>query len=165
MIKIDELDIDEKLGIVYCPVSVLREGLYKWGEFPVNVSCIDKEEKTLYNSAIEKLDCDWNLFDEIQITTEWFTPEPWDNLNIKEWCLAKCNTPFEINRVIAEYELFEKFQLEAVLKHLKYVVDTWREKNIVWGLGRGSSISSYVLYLIGLHKINPLEYDLDYREF
>jgi DNA polymerase III alpha subunit len=40
-----------------------------------------------------------------------------------------------------------------------------REKDIVWGVGRGSSVASYVLYLIGVHKIDSLFFDLDIEDF
>jgi DNA polymerase III alpha subunit len=52
-----------------------------------------------------------------------------------------------------------------LLRYLKYFVDTMRANNVLWGLGRGSSVSSYVLYLLGVHKINSMFYDLDIREF
>jgi DNA polymerase III alpha subunit len=52
-----------------------------------------------------------------------------------------------------------------VLTTMKYVVDTLRANNIVWGVGRGSSVSSYVLYLIGIHKIDSVKYDLPIDEF
>ena len=53
----------------------------------------------------------------------------------------------------------------GLLYYLKYLVDTMRENNIVWGIGRGSSVSSFILYLIGIHKINSIEYELDINEF
>jgi DNA polymerase III alpha subunit len=46
-----------------------------------------------------------------------------------------------------------------------YLVDFMRENKIVWGVGRGSSVASYVLYLIGVHKIDSIQYDLDWTEF
>ena len=52
-----------------------------------------------------------------------------------------------------------------LLKYLKYLVDTMRNNNIVWGVGRGSSVASFVLFLIGVHKINSLYYDLPIEEF
>ena len=55
--------------------------------------------------------------------------------------------------------------LLPVLQFLIYFVDTLRANNVVWGVGRGSSVSSFCLFLIGVHKINPLLYNLDYREF
>ena len=52
-----------------------------------------------------------------------------------------------------------------LLRYMVYLVDFMRENNIVWGVGRGSSVASYVLYLIGVHKINSIRYNLDWREF
>jgi DNA polymerase III alpha subunit len=40
-----------------------------------------------------------------------------------------------------------------------------RSSNIVWGVGRGSSVASYALYLIGIHKIDPIKYNLSINEF
>ena len=40
-----------------------------------------------------------------------------------------------------------------------------RKNSVLWGLGRGSSVASYVLYLLGVHRINSLYYDLDIKEF
>jgi DNA polymerase III alpha subunit len=40
-----------------------------------------------------------------------------------------------------------------------------RENDIVWGVGRGSSVASYTLYLIGVHKIDSIKYELDINEF
>jgi DNA polymerase III alpha subunit len=53
----------------------------------------------------------------------------------------------------------------VLLQYLKYLVDTMRKNNIIWGVGRGSSVASYVLYLIGIHRINSLYYDLSIDEF
>jgi DNA polymerase III alpha subunit len=52
-----------------------------------------------------------------------------------------------------------------LLFYLKYLVDTLRENKVLWGVGRGSSVASYVLYLIGVHKIDSLKYNLDIAEF
>ena len=52
-----------------------------------------------------------------------------------------------------------------LLRYMIYLVDFMRENNIVWGVGRGSSVASYVLYLIGVHRIDSIQYDLDWREF
>ena len=52
-----------------------------------------------------------------------------------------------------------------LLYYLKYLIDTMRKNNIIWGVGRGSSVSSYVLYLLGVHKVNSLKYHLDIKEF
>ena len=71
----------------------------------------------------------------------------------------------QLNFINSEYKLFETKGFIKVLQFLIYFVDTLRHNNVVWGVGRGSSVSSFCLFLIGVHKINPLIYDLDYTEF
>ena len=86
-------------------------------------------------------------------------------MDVKQYLLEKCGTDAERERVQAEYALFEEKGFTKVLQFLIYFVDTLRANNVVWGVGRGSSVSSFCLFLIGVHKINPLLYNLDYREF
>ena len=43
-----------------------------------------------------------------------------------------------------------------------FLVDTLRQNNVIWGVGRGSSVSSYVLYLIGINRINPMKFNLNF---
>ena len=70
-----------------------------------------------------------------------------------------------LNRVEQELELFRTRNLYPILQCLIYIIDTMRKNNLVWGVGRGSSVASYVLYLIGVHKIDSIKYNLDIREF
>lgn len=102
---------------------------------------------------IEKNLADWNL------------PEEYANLDILEFVLSKCSTTEQIDRIKYEYAEFNKRNMINVLRWLKYFVDTLREHNLIWGVGRGSSVSSYLLYIIGIHKIDALQYDLDIKEF
>jgi len=92
-------------------------------------------------------------------------PESYTKIDIKKYLLDKCSTQEEQDRVVGEYKLYEQKNFIKVLQFLIYFVDTLRQNNIVWGVGRGSSVSSFCLFLIGVHKINPLQYNLDYREF
>ena len=68
-------------------------------------------------------------------------------------------------RLIEELQEFRARNMLPLLRTLKYVVDTLRKHNIVWGVGRGSSVASYVLYLLGVHKIDSIKYGLDWQEF
>lgn len=95
----------------------------------------------------------------------WFIPEKYKNLDILNYVLSKCDSDIEKDRILKEYDLFKERNMENLLKFLIYLVDTMRENNIVWGVGRGSSVSSYLLYKIGVHKINSLKYNLDISEF
>ena len=85
--------------------------------------------------------------------------------NIIEMLYGMCETQTQMERVTLELELFIQHGMFEVLVYLKYLVDTLRANNIVWGVGRGSSVASYCLYLIGVHKIDSIKYDLDIHEF
>ena len=95
----------------------------------------------------------------------WFMPDEYKTLDIAEMVLSQCTTQPELQRVGQELLLFQERDLFPLLRYLKYFVDTMRNNNVVWGLGRGSSTASYVLYLIGVHRINSLYYDLPIEEF
>lgn len=96
----------------------------------------------------------------------WFMPDEYKQLDIEQW--VKDQVPAnstEMARVDEELYAFKTRNMLPLLCWMKYFVDTCRMHNVVWGVGRGSSVASYVLYLIGVHKINSLKYDLDWREF
>ena len=95
----------------------------------------------------------------------WYMPVHYETIDVKQWLLERCNDDTERQRVEDEMKLFEYKGFIKVLQFLIYFVDTLRANNVVWGVGRGSSVSSFCLFLIGVHKINPLIYNLDYREF
>ena len=94
----------------------------------------------------------------------WFMPQEYQDFDILDWLYSQCTTLEQQTRVSQELELFVQHHMFPLLKYLKYLVDTMRANNIVWGVGRGSSVASYVLYLIGVHKIDSIKYDLDIRE-
>ena len=100
--------------------------------------------------------------------SEWFMPDKYKELNVYEYVLGKLETPAEdstMKRVWEELDEFKKRDMHNLLRYMIYLVDFMREENIVWGVGRGSSVASYVLYLIGIHKVDSIQYGLDYKEF
>lgn len=97
--------------------------------------------------------------------SKWAMPREYKELDIAEWVLQQCKTEEELQRVGQELLMFQDRNLFDLLRFMKHLVDTLRKNNIVWGVGRGSSVASYVLYLIGVHKINSIYYDLDIAEF
>jgi DNA polymerase III alpha subunit len=92
-------------------------------------------------------------------------PNQYQDLDIAKYVLELCETDEELQRVGQELLLFQERDMFPLLRYLKYLVDTMRENNIVWGVGRGSSVSSFVLFLIGVHRINSVYYDLSIDEF
>ena len=95
----------------------------------------------------------------------WLMPEEYKRMDIAQHVIDLCKTTPEIQRAGEELLMFQERSLFNLLKYLKYLVDTMRDNNIVWGVGRGSSVASYVLYLLGVHRIDSMYYDLDPGEF
>jgi DNA polymerase III alpha subunit len=104
------------------------------------------------------------LFDEAN-QCDWFMPKEYANFPIVDWLYEQCATESEKSRVDEELTLFIQHGMFDLLFYLKYLVDTMREHQLVWGVGRGSSVASYVLYLIGIHKVDSIKYKLDIHEF
>ena len=107
---------------------------------------------------------DQDLFDQNN-RLNWFMPAEYKQFDIEDYVLGLCKTSEETERVNYELNLFKSHAMMDVLQFLKYMVDTLRKNNIVWGVGRGSSVASYVLYLLGVHKVNSIKYNLDPTEF
>lgn len=95
---------------------------------------------------------------------DWFMPENYKNMDIIEWVMIKCPKENQL-RAAEELEAFAERDMLNLLRWLKYFVDTCTKENILWGLGRGSSVASYVLFLIGVHNIDSVKYNLDWQEF
>jgi DNA polymerase III alpha subunit len=103
-------------------------------------------------------------FDEVN-QSKWFMPKEYIDMDIAKFVLDQTNGYAELQRAGQELILFQERGLFPLLRYLKYLVDTMRANNVVWGVGRGSSIASFVLFLIGVHRINSLYYDLSIDEF
>jgi DNA polymerase III alpha subunit len=95
----------------------------------------------------------------------WHMPEEYKNLDIAEHILSLCDSDAKLQRCGQELLLFQERNLFDLLRYLKYLVDTMRSHNMIWGVGRGSSVASYVLYLLGVHRIDSIYYDLEPTEF
>lgn len=96
---------------------------------------------------------------------KWYIPEEYKHFDVKNYILNLCSNNIEEKRVLKELELFEKYNMIPLLTFLKYLVDSMRENNVLWGVGRGSSVASFCLYLLGVHKIDSIKYELDITEF
>ena len=137
--------------------------------------CICDDDVEIEQFKIANKICDTHLPEPTHIknvaqhnitwNNHWFTPAQYLDIDIRDWCHERCQSTEEHQRVDMEMDELEKRNMISVLQHLIYCVDTWRKNNIFWGVGRGSSVSSFVLYLIGINRINPLKYNLDIAEW
>ena len=100
-----------------------------------------------------------------QQQANWHMPEEYKQLDIADYILGLCKNEAELQRCGEELLLYQDRDLFNLLKYLKYLVDVMIRNKIIWGVGRGSSVASYVLYKLGVHRIDSLFYDLSVEEF
>ena len=140
------------------------------------VLCDPSDDVDKFNTAMSEqglptlqkyipLDVDQKTFDGV-CQSEWFMPQEYKELDVYSFVMNKAGDDLaELERVEEELAQFRVRGMNNLLRYMIYFVDFMRENDIVWGVGRGSSVASYVLYLIGVHRINSIQYDLDWREF
>ena len=165
----------DQYGQAYTDSNELCNLLYK--DPKLDISRFQVEDSLEYNRSVAELHAELDLLDsyhEIFQTVEefdstlqhnWHMPQEYRDLDIAEYVLGLCHQEHELQRVGKELLLYQERDLFDLLRYLKYLVDTLRKNNVVWGVGRGSSVASYVLFLIGVHKIDSLYYNLDIEEF
>lgn len=119
-----------------------------------------------FNNMCDQLDIE-RLVSTIEYSQNFNIPQHYKELDVEQYVrgLARNTTPEGQERVEMELDLFRTRKLFPILQLLIYIVDTMRKHNLVWGVGRGSSVASYCLYLIGIHKIDSVKYNLDIKEF
>ena len=165
----------DQYGQTYTNSQELCDLLYK--NPGLDISLFQVEDSIEYNRSVAELHAELDLLDSyhnINMSVEgfdntlqknWHMPQEYKVLDIAKYVLDLCQTDAELQRVGQELLLYQERDLFDLLRYLKYLVDTLRKNNVVWGVGRGSSVASYVLFLIGVHRIDSLYYDLNIDEF
>jgi len=166
----------DKLGVPRFTEADLVSMIYKGHtDKCMQVLCENSTEVEKFNKAADRfgnphldtyqpLDVTMSEFDSTLQAT-WFMPDDYKKINVEAYLIERCSSQDEMNRVSLEMREYCARGMEDVLRYMIYLVDFMREHKILWGVGRGSSVSSYVLFLIGVHKIDSLKYNLDWREF
>lgn len=161
-------------GVHYVTVRELFDLLYQHPDLDLGrFNVLDPE---IFNYAVNFLYADiltlkqynqhWDTKEfDAHNQKHWLMPRDYYELDIAEWVLDQCNNDAELQRCGEELLLYQERDAFNLLRYLKYLVDTMRKHSIIWGVGRGSSVASFVLYKIGVHRINSLYYDLDPQEF
>lgn len=144
-------------------IDQLIEGVIRHGPDILH-HCLSSDDLSQYVARINSERLDYPIPPNSINPENWLIPESYKNMDIEEFLVNVC--PKEnYDRLIQELDLYNKHNMIPVLKAMKYIVDTLRENKVVWGVGRGSSVASYVLYLIGVHKIDSVKYKLPIEEF
>ena len=165
----------DKCGIAYTDTNELCELLYQQPALDLGRFFVTDPEQ--YNQSVQDLFVDTpqlKLYNfggadpdklDQSAQSHWHMPDEYRSLDIAAWVLDQCNGEAELQRCGEELLLYLERDALDLLRYMKYLVDTLRKHGVVWGVGRGSSVASFVLYKIGIHRINSLYYDLDPREF
>lgn len=98
-------------------------------------------------------------------TANWNIPDNYKTLDIISRIQPKILNDAQAERVAYEYAIMEQINCLPFIRAVVYIIDSLREKNIVWGVGRGSSVASYILFLLGVHSVDSLKYNLPFEEF
>jgi DNA polymerase III alpha subunit len=130
---------------------------------------MDESERTKFNDNCKRFGLSHRMLD-YKIDHEhnhdlWRYDSVYDKINLREYFLEKCTDDAGRERVLYELDLFEKYNMTKLLRCMIWLVDFMEENNIFWGLGRGSSVASYCLFLLGLHLVDSVKYSLDVNEF
>ena len=145
-------------------IDKITKSILKYGP-DILEHCVIADNVDSYLKRIEDEFLDYPKPKKEVNPNNWFMPDSYKDMDIKKYVLDLCKSQQEVDRVNIELAEYEKRNLIMLLKQMKYIVDTLRKNGIVWGVGRGSSVASYVLHLLGDHKINSIKYDIPLNEF
>ena len=101
----------------------------------------------------------------LQQQSHWHMPDEYQKMDIAAHVLNLCKTQEELQRCGAELLMYQERNLFDLLRYLTYLVDVMKTNRVIWGVGRGSSVASFVLYKLGVHRIDSMYYELDPEEF
>lgn len=97
--------------------------------------------------------------------SHWHMPAKYQDMDIAAHVLNLCENQEELQRCGHELLMYQERNLFDLLRYLSYLVDVMKTNNVIWGVGRGSSVASFVLYKLGVHRINSMYYELEPEEF
>lgn len=170
MIDLGTRVIDDQGNVVYHP-EALFQIIASGRTLPKHLICTDSTELDRLNKSCQEMfEPDTCVLELEPVDLElrknaWLIPDEYLDLDILSILESKCSSDVELNRVRQEYELFDKAGMVPLLKTCVYLVDKFKENNVLYGVGRGSSCSSFILYLLDVNLVNPVEFDIPITEF
>ena len=134
-----------------------------------DISNIPFDAVEQFNKFCDDLDIE-QLVTDIEYTKTFNIPQYYKEIDVEQFVRELIPTSGQdVNIITARVEMelaeYKARNMYPVLQLMIYIVNTLRKNDLVWGVGRGSSVASYVLYLIGIHKIDSLKYNLNIEEF
>lgn len=144
-------------------VSELTDDIAQYNKF------VSVNEKINVKTQCNPLSFQWNVSDEaMSIDVEEYIKDKLEK-HCDELGLFDDDDSQQLikrtRRVAQELKLYYKYNAIDILKVLIHIINILSESRVVWGVGRGSSVSSYVLFLIGVHDVDSVYYHLDVEDF
>ena len=113
----------------------------------------------------------------VNIPMVWQLPDSYKNLDVQERVFDEFfkrlsslkytqeQEDIAVRRLADEVNEVETRGMMDFMRTIVYVLDTFRTKDIVWGVGRGSSCACYILFVLGLHVVDCVRYEVPMNEF
>ena len=157
------LEEDDLIDVIMTdPTKEIKHALVKEVDLKPVEELIDNVHKYV---KYQEIDTTVEEFDKT-LQSEWNMPTGYKKMDIAQHILDLCDgNESALQRVGKELLMYQERGLFDLLKYLKYLVDTMKDHKVIWGVGRGSSCASYVLYLLDIHKVDSMFYNLDVEEF
>jgi len=162
--------IDDDGNVIYNNKGLL-DYLYKFKKFPENALFSENDEVEKFNNFSEyfgenaKIIPPKKLKSHEERKNKWFYPQWYDDIDLEVFFTTLCKTDIEKQRVKEELIEYKRTGMEKLLRFSIFLMDYIKKNNYVIGVGRGSSVNSYCLYLIGIHRIDSIKYNLNIKEF
>lgn len=163
------IDLDDRI-LLNNGTSIVTDGyavrkLVDTGSIPNHIKVAKSTDSDLYD-LIYRSNISINDIDE-SVSPEIFCDEDYETLinNIISKRRDDTEESLHTDRVEKELEFFINSDNMPLLCSIEKLIGRFKEDNIVWGVGRGSSCASYVLFLLEVHDINPIKYDISFTEF
>lgn len=130
-----------------------------------------------FNTQVSANDQLLPISDEsIDLDMEWQLPEEYKQLDLQEHMAEKFEqncpvnyTPEQVelalDRIVDELHEIKSRGMVEFMQTIIFVIDQLRKHNVVWGVGRGSSCASYLLFLVGLHVVDCIVLEVSSEEF
>jgi len=135
------------------------------GDLMENVLVLDSEDAQKYQMIIDERIVFVDTDDEFDFEQEDLTEDDHHEIMSRIFNSPRYEENVQTDlRIQKELEFFYKSNTMVLLKKLIELIDKFKTDGVVWGVGRGSSCSSYVLYLLEVHDIDPLKYNIPFTE-
>lgn len=153
-------------GISLYPVEHLASLLFSEGEIPDHIKTLECSDTLMFKRKYN-IDVSHDGTEE-PVVPETFTEDKYEDLKPLLYAIKRdpsVSDEDHKSRLDIELDFFERSGNKQLLSLLLSMIDKFHDEDVVWGVGRGSSCASYVLYLLEVHDVNPIKYDINFTEF